>query len=239
MQLQHNIYQVGGDVNGITKDEPGEIWNDCNSYILKLDDGLIMFDSGCGDTMDQIFENMRYWGLDPKDIKYCLLTHAHFDHAGGGHLLKQMSIKLIGGEDTAAAVKAGDERCCGYLYHKKFNPFELDRVLENEQEFELLGLKITPMFMPGHSDACTVYCFEWEGKKIMISGDVIGTLLIGDFGWSGSYDFNRQKYLKSLERMTKVEVDIMLPGHGMASFYNPSRRIEEVFNSALMQWRNE
>lgn len=238
MQLLHNIYQVSGDLPGITKDDPGEIWNDCNSYVLKLEQGLIMFDAGCGETLDQIFDNMRYWGLAPEDIKYCLLTHGHFDHAGGAHLLKQRGITIVGGKETAEAVGSGDERCCGYLYHKEFVPFEVDRVLEKEIEIDLLGLKITPMFMPGHSRACTIFCFDWEGKKLVVSGDVIGTLLSGYFGWSGSYDFDRRQYLNSLQRMAKITVDIMLPGHGMPYFYRPKRRIEEVFNAALMEWRH-
>ena len=70
---------------------------------------------------------MRYWDLPPEDIKYCILTHPHFDHAGGGHLLKNQGVKFIAIRETADAVAAGDERCCGYLYHKTFNPFHVDR----------------------------------------------------------------------------------------------------------------
>ena len=53
---------------------------------------------------------MRYWDLPPEDIKYCILTHPHFDHAGGGHLLKNQGVKVIAIRETADAVAAGDER---------------------------------------------------------------------------------------------------------------------------------
>ena len=65
MQILKDLYQVGGDLNGITFDLQDALWNDGNSYILKTAEGLIMFDCGCGDTMDQIFDNMKYWGLSP------------------------------------------------------------------------------------------------------------------------------------------------------------------------------
>ena len=44
MQILKGLYQVGGDINGLTFDQPGALWNDGNSYILKTAEGLIMFD---------------------------------------------------------------------------------------------------------------------------------------------------------------------------------------------------
>jgi glyoxylase-like metal-dependent hydrolase (beta-lactamase superfamily II) len=125
MQILKNLYQVSGDLNGITWAGVDGGFDDANSYILKTSDGLIMFDCGCGDTMDQIFRNIGYWGLDPNEIKYCLLTHPHLDHAGGAYLLQQHSAKIISSKETAEAVSAADERCAGYLYHKKFYLFHL------------------------------------------------------------------------------------------------------------------
>ena len=110
MQVLKDIYQVGGDLNGITFDLQGALWNDGNSYMIKTPQGLIMIDCGCGDTLPQIFGNMRYWDLAPEDIKYCILTHPHFDHAGGGYILKDKGVKFIAIQETAEAVASGDER---------------------------------------------------------------------------------------------------------------------------------
>ena len=237
MQVLKNIYQVSGDLNGVTFDLQGALWNDANSYILKTGDGLIMFDSGCGDTMDQIFRNIEYWDLSPKDIKYCILTHPHLDHAGGAHILKEMGVKIIAIEETADAVSKGDDRCCGYLYHKTFKSVDVDIIVKDGEEIELLGVKIKVMHLPGHTMGCTAYGFDHEGKRIVVSGDIIGTLLAGDFGWDGSIDFNKPVYIDSLWRFAKVDMDIMLPGHGMIYFHQPRWRVEEALNSALIEWR--
>jgi glyoxylase-like metal-dependent hydrolase (beta-lactamase superfamily II) len=237
MQLLHNIYQVGGDLNGITFDQLGALWNDANSYIIKTSQGLIMIDCGCGDTLSQIFDNMRYWSLSPDDIRYCILTHPHYDHAAAGHLLKQKGISFIAHRETAAAVASGDERCCGYLYHKIFTPFAVNQVVEDGDEFTVCGLTFRVMHLPGHSMGCTAYFLTWENKRIVFSGDVIGTLLGGDFGWSGSIDFNKTLYLESLQRLAKIDTDIMIPGHGLTYFHQPRIRVEQALNSALMQWR--
>ena len=237
MQILKNLYQVGGDLNGITFDLLGALWNDGNSYILKTSEGLIMFDCGCGDTLDQIFKNMEYWGLSPKEIKYCLFTHPHLDHAGGAHILKKQGVKLIAIEETADAISKGDERCCGYLYHKKFITCEMDQVVQDGDEINIMGVQFKVMHFPGHSMGCTAFGFRHEEKNIVVSGDIIGTLLAGDFGWDGSIDFNKPVYIESLRKFAKVEMDMMLPGHGMIYFYKPQNRVEESLNSALMQWR--
>lgn len=237
MQLLHNIYQVGGDLNGITHDQLGALWNDANSYIIKTSQGLIMIDCGCGDTLDQIFANMSYWHLAPEDIRYCILTHPHFDHAAAGHLLKKRGVQFIAHTQTADAVKSGDDRCCGFLYHKTFIPYSIDKTIVDNESFTICGLTFTAMYLPGHSMGCTAYFLDWEGKRIVFSGDVIGTLLGGDFGWSGSIDFNKPIYLESLRRFAKEDTDVMIPGHGMTYFHRPRVRVEQALNAALMQWR--
>lgn len=237
MQILKNLYQTGGDLNGITFDLQGALWNDGNSYILKTEEGLIMFDCGCGDTLEQIFTNMKYWNLNPDDINYCLLTHPHLDHAGGAHLLKKRGVKIIAAKETAEAVAMGDERCAGYLYHKKFHPFEVDQVVADGETLNLLGTEIAVGHYPGHSMGCTAYSFSHENKKIVVSGDIIGTLLAGDFGWDGSFDFDKKTYTESLRRFAKLDPDMMLPGHGLIYFHKPQWRVEEALNSALIQWR--
>lgn len=237
MQILKHLYQVGGDLNGLTWDGLDAGYNDANCYVLQRPEGLILFDCGCGDTMDQVTANMRYWDLDPEHIVCCLLTHAHCDHAGGGHLLQQRGVRFLSVRETADAVAAGDERCCGYLYHKQFHTFRVDDVVADGDRVQVLDRAIEVMHLPGHSRGCTAYLFHHEGRKVIVSGDVIGTLLAGYFGWSGSIDFDKTAYIESLQRLARVDCDIMLPGHGMIYFHQPRRRVEEALNAALMEWR--
>lgn len=237
MQILNNIYQVGGSLNGITWTGTDANYDDCNTYLLKTEQGIIMFDCGCGDTLNQIFNNMELWGLDSADIKACFITHPHLDHAGGAYMLEEYGIPLYAHKNTVDAIKGGDERCCGYLYHKTFHSCKTAISLEDDQVINICDVEILTMHLPGHSAGCTAYIFEHDGKKIVVSGDIIGTLLDGYFGWDGSFDFNKQTYLKSLQRFARLDSDIMLPGHGMVYFYKPRRRIEEAFNQALIEWR--
>lgn len=238
MQVLKEIYQVGGSLNGITygiKEDAS--YDDCNTYVLKTKEGLYLFDCGCGDTLDQIYENMKYWNLDPNYIKGCFITHSHLDHAGAAYLLSKQGIPLYAHKNAAQAMEAGDERCCGYLYHKTYTPCKVDFVLSDGDVVDLPGMSVKACHMPGHTMGCTAYMFEHDQKKIVVSGDIIGTLLDGYFGWSGSFDFDKTVYLETLKRFAKVESDVMLPGHGMIYFHKPKRRVEDALNMALMQWR--
>ncbi len=237
MQILKNLYQVGGSLSGLTHSDVVDPFDDCNVYVLKLEKQLLMFDCGNGETLTQIFENMIYWNLDPEQITTCFLTHPHWDHAGAAHLLKERGIKLISHANTAQAIAAGDERCCGFLYHKTFIPCEVDETIDDKESIIVESAEIKALHLPGHTTGCTAFALNWHGKNIIFSGDVIGTLGYGDFGWDGSIDFDKKAYLQSLIKFARIDFDVMLPGHGLVSFYQPKRRVEESLNAALIQWR--
>jgi len=54
-------------------------------YVLKTSAGLILFDSGTSVAFarDEIAPRMKTLGLDPKDVRYVVVTHGHWDHFGG------------------------------------------------------------------------------------------------------------------------------------------------------------
>ncbi len=237
MQILRGLYQLGGDMNGLTWDGVDAAYNDANTYLLEAPDGYILFDCGCGDTFDQILARMRYWKLDPARIRACMLTHAHFDHAGAAQLIEQRGIPIYAHAETADAIAAGDMRCAGFLYHKTFQSCAADHRLSGGERLTIAGQSIDVLHLPGHTRGCTAYLFTHEGQRIIVSGDVIGTLLAGDFGWDGSIDFDKAAYLESLKRLALIDTDLMLPGHGMIYFHQPRRRVEQVLNQALVLWR--
>ena len=237
MQVIKNIYQVGGSLNGLTWYGKYGSYEDCNTYLVKTDEGLIMFDCGSGDSFSQILLNMKDWDLELKNIKACFITHSHFDHAGACYKLNELNIPIYAHEVASESIEAADERCCGYLYHKKFNKAFTDYKLKDGDKVEICGLNIEVNHFPGHTMGCVAYSFTSNEKKIVVSGDIIGTLLDGYHGWDGSFDFDKKVYLQSLRKFSKFDFDIMLPGHGMVYYGSPRVRIEDAFNLGLIEWR--
>ncbi len=66
-----------------------------NVFLIRSDAGNILVDTGAGGKLDEaqvdrfglkanrLRRSLRDVGLKPADIKYVVLTHLHFDHAGG------------------------------------------------------------------------------------------------------------------------------------------------------------
>jgi glyoxylase-like metal-dependent hydrolase (beta-lactamase superfamily II) len=237
MQILKNLYQIGGSLNGLTWSGGYINYEDCNTYLLKGEGGCIMFDCGNGDTWPQLVGNMRYWDISPDEIKACFFTHAHMDHTGAAHILASMGVELYAHEKTADALEAGDERCAGYLYHKPAASCRVTYRFADTQVFNVCGIEIKTMHCPGHTAGCTAYFFNLDGKGVVVSGDIIGTLMDGYFGWDGSFDFDRKAYLTSLQKFSKEDTDLMLSGHGLLYFGKPRRRVEDAYCEALREWR--
>ena len=58
------------------------------SYILKTGAGLIMIDTLYGDFVNHTVDAVKQLGMNPKDIKYVLVTHGHQDHFGGAKMIQ-------------------------------------------------------------------------------------------------------------------------------------------------------
>lgn len=74
---------AGGSLNGLTDAGPYQQPDnrDCNPYAHKIEQGLILLDCGNGETLPQIWRRLETWGFSAEDVRACLFTHAHWDHA--------------------------------------------------------------------------------------------------------------------------------------------------------------
>lgn len=62
-----------------------------SSLLIETDDGLILIDGGLPQSAALIDANIRKLGFDTGDVKAILVSHAHFDHAGGVSALQRFS----------------------------------------------------------------------------------------------------------------------------------------------------
>ena len=75
-QVFDNLYMLG---------EPGT-----TAWALTTTEGIIVFDAMFHHNVEEtIADGLREVGLDPEDIEYVVISHAHNDHFGGAHFLQQ------------------------------------------------------------------------------------------------------------------------------------------------------
>lgn len=72
-----NIYYVGA--------------SEVTSFLIVTPKGHILLDSGFFETAPQIKQNVVQLGFRLEDIKILINSHAHYDHAGGLALLKELT----------------------------------------------------------------------------------------------------------------------------------------------------
>ena len=74
-QVFDNLYYVGSK------------W--VSSWLLVSDQGLILFDSLYGDLTEIAVEGIRKLGFDPDDVRYLIVSNAHYDHVGGARRFQE------------------------------------------------------------------------------------------------------------------------------------------------------
>ena len=69
------------------KDRPASLFIFVQPFLVETKNDLIILDTGLGfkgkSGEPLIHENIRSAGYDPSDVSLVLMSHLHFDHAGG------------------------------------------------------------------------------------------------------------------------------------------------------------
>src|SRR5215468_12320048 len=60
-------------------------------WLLTTPEGSILFDSAHEPYVDYVIDNIHKVGVDPKSIKYIILSHGHLDHFGGAAKIQEVS----------------------------------------------------------------------------------------------------------------------------------------------------
>jgi metal-dependent hydrolase (beta-lactamase superfamily II) len=82
------------------KDRPASLFIHVQPFLIKLNDTLILCDTGLGYSNEKgelhLHNNIRKAGFKPEDVKLVLMSHLHFDHAGGmvHHMENEMELSF-------------------------------------------------------------------------------------------------------------------------------------------------
>ena len=201
MKITNEIFQVGG--SGLTSMEDAAI------YLIHFGGQAALVDAGCGHAQERLFKNINGCAIDLEQIEYLLITHCHFDHTGGVQGIKERThCKVVAHELEAPYLEQGDDTVtAAKWYGSSLEPVAIDIELQGDEgEIDLGGREIKAIHTPGHSPGSVVYITESEGLKILFGQDVHGPL-------DPSLLSNREDYVKSLNLVLSMEVDVLCEGH--------------------------
>jgi hydroxyacylglutathione hydrolase len=172
---------------------------DSNVYVFED----IIVDTGTGQNMDYILKSIEDAGSSVDDLSLIVNTHNHYDHIGGNSYL---DLEVAMHQNDAQALEEGDEDALlATMFGRTMEKMEVSRKLNEGDKIHDFEVLLTP----GHTSG-SICLYDGE---TLISGDTVFSG--GGFGrvdLGGSMDDMR----KSLERLSKLDIQYLLPGHGPA-----------------------
>lgn len=195
-RLIGNVYYVG--TQGLS------------AFLITGPRGHVLIDGGLPESAPLIAANIRRLGFRLRDIKYLLINHSHFDHAGGLAELK----RLTGAALVASAGEQGDllaGRTIGRASLASFPPVTVDRIVHDGDTLALGPIKLTAYLTPGHTRGGVSWLTATDGKRVLFATSltVAGQRLIGD----PDYPDAAQDFTKTFARLRALKADVFLNFH--------------------------
>lgn len=198
---------------------------DSNIYIIIDEDRrATLVDSGTGLYFNRLLNTLDKISIDLKNIKSVILTHMHFDHSGGVvKLLERRFVDVLAHKVDAKYLEEGnDEYVFAWGFGAKLRPIKISDYLEESNNINFGDFNFKVLHTPGHTKGSI--CLYDEERRILLSGD---TVFAG--GGVGRFDLpsgSLRDLINSLERLSKIKVDKLLPGHGEIAAENGDLHIK-------------
>jgi glyoxylase-like metal-dependent hydrolase (beta-lactamase superfamily II) len=183
-----------------------------NSYTFQQGDETYLIDTGFRRKAKPIVRAFQNANVPLARVGRVLLTHHHLDHMGGAaYLLQNMPAPLACHADDAAFVDGRAKPPMPLLMRlfARVRPAPVALTLKDGDQVGPLRVVHAPGHTPGE------VAFYHPGRKILFSGDSVverdGRLTLP----AAKYAANLDQAVRSLARLRDLDVEVLLPGHGV------------------------
>lgn len=194
---------------------------DCHVYLVDGGSAAALIDCGTGLATDELIAAVDETGCRER-LTDVFVTHYHADHAGGAAAIRSsVGIRIRASAETAAALSAGDEdasqvgaaRDAGiYPSDYRYQPCPVDGELSDGEARQLGAVSITAYKTPGHCAGHLCFVVDDGDRQALCSGDAVfhdGRIAIQPIP-----DCNPYLYSRTVQRLARLPVELLLPGHG-------------------------
>lgn len=189
------------------------------SHIVDTGEGLLLIDTCYPQTAYLLIESIRAAGFDPKDVRWILHTHVHYDHIGATRaLVEKYGCKTYLGRRDVEILKNRHELIWHLEYSQPFHEeFVPDVELNDGDELRFGGVCVKCVASPGHTPGNMTYL--WNTR---VNGRPCTTAITGGFYPNTATSEYIRKYAipdprpdfrYTLNRLSELRVDVTLGSH--------------------------
>jgi glyoxylase-like metal-dependent hydrolase (beta-lactamase superfamily II) len=220
-----------------------------NPVVIESDSGVILFDAGYPNQLDDFKAAMKKSGYSLPDITMIVVSHHDHDHIGSlkAFVNENPKIKVVANEIEAKYISGeqksvrliqaeeynkkldGKEKVFGeqfVQYLKTIEPCNVSKTVK-ENEYICEGVKVihTPGHTPGHISLLL------ERESVFLAGDALavekGKLVIAN----PQFTLDMEETRKSLEKIRNLEIETLICYHGNVFSGNIRNGIDEILNN--------
>jgi metallo-beta-lactamase class B len=181
-----------------------------SSWALSTSAGLIIIDTNFAwATQPEIIDGLTKLGLNPNDIKYVIISHAHGDHdQGAAELQSKYGAKVVMGATDWDSTLQRPATAAGGVPKRDIS------VGPEGTKLTLGDTTFTIVHTPGHTTGTLSYVFPVKDAGRTVTVAYSGGTLTGAFGTDGA---RWDEYIASQKKIAKAAADagasVMLSNH--------------------------
>jgi len=190
-----------------------------NVFLLK-GKNPVLIDSSAQANSSALKSSLEKAGISPKKISIVLHTHGHADHFGGDFLFPNAKIFMHKFDAGFVNKKDFDFTAADFILTEHFP--KITSFFKSNETINLGNFKLEVLFTPGHTKGSV--CFFEKSLGLLFSGD---TLFLNGFGRTDLPSGNSSELMASLEKISKLDFNFLLPGHGSILQGSQKQNIQE------------
>ena len=207
-----------------------------NCYLIEGPHGLTLFDTGHPLAAPRLAEEIERNGFALKDIEAIILSHSHFEHAGGARgLLERHRVKVFAHPADIPVVKGQDQKKLGLgqrlwrlLFRLRYyRPLEVVVPVDEGETLRPLP-QWQVLRLPGHT-AGSIGIFQ-PGEGILLCGDALvnrgGRLAVP----RDAHCQDPVAARESVRKLAALDLEVLGCGHGPVVLSGAGLKIHELLS---------
>lgn len=210
-------------------DNVGRVPGFVNSYTFLGGEETYLIDTGLSRKARSIVRAFRASHVPLDRVRKILLTHHHPDHRGGAAYLLQNTRALLACHSDDAPFVDGRTKPPMSPLMRLFLRVRPASVALPLKDGDRVG-PLVVIHLPGHTPGAVAF-YEPVGK-LLFSGDSVvehnGRLTLP----AARFAANLEQAVRSLDRLRTIDVEVLLPGHGVPVVKNVAPLLDELIRRA-------